>query len=525
MLFNSAQFIIFFPICIGLYYVMPKRLRTFWLLLSSLYFYMCWNVTYVLLLLTSIVVTYLSGILINKVNKEAEDSGTKTLAVEASNSATLVDANDCSDEMKLSVRHAESRKKVIVVVSLVINLGILFSFKYLDFIIESINVCGRTIGDWQDLPLTNLLLPVGISFYTFQAIGYTIDVYRGKVCERNFIKYALFVSFFPQLVAGPIERSENLLSQINRLPRETLFNKEDFVKGFLIMVYGYFMKLMVADRAAIFVNSVFEGETISLYGGALILVAAVLFSFQIYCDFAGYTYIAIGAARMMGIKLCDNFNTPYLSVNLKDFWDRWHMSLSTWFRDYLYFPLGGSRKGNKRKYINILIVFLVSGLWHGAAWHFVLWGLLHGLIRVIEEMLNHRFGRLADKGKVWEKLCVTGNFLLLTTLWVFFRADTIKQAVRMLFKIPFSSRIYELFDGTLFTTGLDFKEMIVLLVALAILALVDVMKKRGKDLVVLFYNKSCVIQYIFFLLAIIVLFVFGVYGGTYDASQFIYFQF
>ncbi len=487
MLFNSLSFLIFFPICIAIYFIVPKRVRSFWLLFASLYFYMCWNVAYVLLLLTSVAVTYLSGLLLAGFN----------------------------DRIRI--------KKAIVAGSLVINIGILVVFKYLNFLIDSINTVAKT-----NISFVDILLPVGISFYTFQAVGYTIDVFRGSAPERNFVKYALFVSFFPQLVAGPIERSGNLLGQINRLDKENLFSEKEFIAGFSTMLWGYFLKLMIADRASIAVNTVFDINNFRGYSGLQIIVAMVLFSVQIYCDFAGYTYIAIGAAKMMGIKLCDNFNTPYLSVNLKDFWDRWHMSLSTWFRDYLYFPLGGSRKGSARKYLNILIIFLVSGLWHGAAWHFVIWGLLHGIIRVIEEMLVKRFPeRLlskAGKGFVFF-IQIAVNFIVVTALWVFFRAETLFEAIYLLGKSIVTFRPVQFVNGSLLDMGLDKPELIVLAISILVLLAADILKRQKKNIPALIVKSPAIVQCVVFLLAITVMVIFGVYGPNYDASTFIYFQF
>ena len=346
MLFNSTQFLIFFPIVIILYFFIPKKVRYFWLLAASYYFYMCWNAKYALLILASTIITYISGLLIDWCKKKA---WTETKMVRA--------------------------KKLCVAFSFVLNLGILVYFKYTNFLLASLTTLFESININLVMPSYDILLPVGISFYTFQALSYTVDVYRGDIyAEKNFFRYALFVSFFPQLVAGPIERSKNLLKQLATPSKLEFINVRE---GVLLMLWGYFLKVVVADRIAIYVDTVYGNP--AAYPGMYLLIAAILFSIQIYCDFYGYSVIAMGAARILGYQLMDNFNAPFLSTSVSELWARWHVSLSSWFRDYLYIPLGGSRKGRLRKYINIMIVFLVSGLWHGASWHFVIWGCLNGM--------------------------------------------------------------------------------------------------------------------------------------------------
>jgi D-alanyl-lipoteichoic acid acyltransferase DltB (MBOAT superfamily) len=311
---------------------------------------MCWNAEYALLILTTTVITFGSGMVIEKA-READNEN-------------------------------RSKAKLAVAASFILNIGILFYFKYTNFALGLMGGLLNRVGVGISIPVFDIVLPVGISFYTFQALSYTMDVYRGDIyAEKNFFKYALFVSFFPQLVAGPIERSKNLLKQLQ--PHK--FNYEDFRDGFLLMLWGYFLKLVLADRIAIFVDTVYKDYY--QFGGMYIVVATMLFAVQIYCDFAGYSVIAMGAAQILGIKLMENFDAPYLSTTVAEFWRRWHISLTSWFRDYLYIPLGGSRKGKLRKYINIMIVFLVSGLWHGASLSFVLWGGLNGLYQVIGSLL------------------------------------------------------------------------------------------------------------------------------------------
>ena len=349
MSFNSVDFLIFFPAVVLIYYIIPQKIRYLWLLFSSYYFYMSWNPKYAFLIALSTVLTWVTGWLVERFKRAQK----------------------------------ERISRYFVLVCILINLGILFLFKYLDF---GINTLNKVLAYMNITLVTNpfdFLLPVGISFYTFQALGYIIDVYRGRVkAEHNILKYALFVSFFPQLVAGPIERSENLLRQINE--SQHIKRKENFIRitnGLIYMLYGYFLKMVIADRIAILVNTVWDNWY--LYGGVELLVAAIGFALQIYCDFSSYSTIAIGAAQVMGFTLMENFEAPYFACSIKEFWRRWHISLSQWFRDYVYIPLGGNRCSTIKKYCNLWITFLISGLWHGANLTFVAWGGIHGLYQIL----------------------------------------------------------------------------------------------------------------------------------------------
>ncbi len=496
MLFNSLEFLIFFPLVLLIYFIIPKKVRYIWLLIASYYFYMCWNAAYALLLLASTLVTYAAGLLIDK----------------------------WKDNICL--------KKWMVAGSLIVNFGILFYYKYAIFALDTIDVVLKKINVQLKPIELDILLPVGISFYIFQAVGYTVDVYRGKLAaEKNPLRYALFVSFFPQLVAGPIERSTNLLTQLRNVDQIKVWNTKRIQQGAIIMLYGYILKMIIADRASIFVDTVFHVEKYSLYKGFTVLIAIVLFSVQIYCDFAGYTYIAIGAAKMMGFDLMNNFRMPYLATSIKDFWDRWHISLSSWFRDYLYFPLGGSRKGKIRKYINIFIVFMVSGLWHGASWHFVLWGAIHGVMRVVGEATTVfrekiysklHFQRDTMATTIWKMLCTFG---LVSLAWVFFRAESVGQAVNMIVNLFTEYNPWILTDGSIFTLGLDAKEWNVLLVAVGFLLMVDILRYCKINLTELFIKQNLWFRWLVLYIGIMAVVIFGVYGPQYDATQFIYFQF
>lgn len=304
MLFNSLNFMLFYPIVLLVYYILPAKVRYVWLLAASYYFYMGWNPKYALLIALSTLITYLSGLWIEKRS------------------------------------HNHRMQKVILVSNLAANLGILFFFKYFDFALENINMVRSRLGAGLIDRSFDVVLPVGISFYTFQALSYTMDVYKGTIrAERNVLKYALFVSFFPQLVAGPIERSESLLHQIKGLATMKGFDYGKMVDGVILILWGLFQKMVIADRAAILVDTVYDSYW--LYGSVELILASILFAVQIYCDFGSYSIIAVGTAKILGIELMENFNTPYFAQSIKGFWRRWHISLSSWFRDYVYIPLGG----------------------------------------------------------------------------------------------------------------------------------------------------------------------------------------
>lgn len=501
MVFNSIDFLVFFPVVLFVYFVIPKKMRYVWLLVSSYYFYMSWNPKYAVLIAISTVITYLSGILIGKTAK-IDDEGKR-----------------------------KNRKKSIVACSFVTNLGILFFFKYFDFALENINyLLGRFGIAVIDKPF-DVLLPVGISFYTFQALSYTMDVYRGEMePERNLLKYALFVSFFPQLVAGPIERSKNLMKQVQQVHTFRLWNYENITGGAAIMLWGYFMKMVVADRLAIFVDAVFDHYT--EYSAPLLIMAAVFFAFQIYCDFGSYSMIAVGCAKIMGFSLMENFNTPYFSTGIKEFWRRWHISLSTWFRDYLYIPLGGNRKGKRRKYLNLLVTFLVSGLWHGASFNFVVWGGLHGIYQVAGEILSPVRAKCARalhmNTKCFSHKLLQGvvTFVLVDFAWIFFRSSTLTDSVKFIRRICVYPDPWAWCNGALFSVGLSNVEFMIALISLVVLLAVDVIRYQKGVLLYEYLNtQSLWFRWAVYMLLFISIVVFGIYGPGYDAAQFIYFQF
>ncbi len=417
-------------------------------------------------------------------------------------------------------------RKMAVAISFVLNIGVLFFFKYFNFAIDSVNLVLSQIHLSVPKPDFQLLLPVGISFYTFQALSYTMDVYRKEItAERNFFKYALFVSFFPQLVAGPIERSKNLLKQVNKTYR---FDYDKMREGLLIMLWGYFLKLVVADRVAIVVNTVY-GDYAQY--GVYIIVASVLFAFQIYCDFAGYSTIAIGAAEILGFSLMENFNCPYFSLSIGEFWRRWHISLSSWFRDYLYIPLGGNRKGTTRKYVNLMIVFLVSGLWHGAAGTYVVWGFIHGVYQVIggltkpmRNQCNQIFALKPDS--IGHKaLSALITFILVDFAWIFFRAESLSAAIEMIKSMVHLGNISILWNGALYDLGIGFKSFLVLMFGIAVLLFADFMKYKGIQIRKVILEQELWCRWLCYLSMALFILVFGIWGGSYDAASFIYFQF
>lgn len=377
MLFNSLHFLLFFPAVCIIYFILPSlRARNLFLLGASYYFYMNWEPLYALLLLSSTLVTYLAALGIGHCTRQRA-------------------------------------KRRCLVGSLVLNLGILFLFKYYNFVAENISDLLVQWGMSVRMPEFTLLLPVGISFYIFQALGYSIDVYRGNTpVEKDFFTYALFVSFFPQLVAGPIERSTNLLPQFKQ---KHTFSYENVMAGVRLMLWGYFLKLVLADRCAIYVDAIYNNA--AHHNGGSYLLASLFFPFQIYGDFSGYSLTAIGAARVLGFNLMENFRRPYFATTVTDFWRRWHISLSTWFRDYVYIPLGGNRVSKARCHLNIMITFFVSGIWHGANWTFIIWGTIHGALQCVEKLLGWNKAQWKIQGKIvhWGL-----TFCIVCLAWIFF---------------------------------------------------------------------------------------------------------
>lgn len=405
MLFNSIEFLLFLPVVFVLYwFVFDRKLKyqNLLILLSSYIFYGWWDYRFLSLILLSTIVDYFIGLRI-------------------SNQASL------------------KNKRILLWCSVLFNLGVLGFFKYYNFFIDSwINLFNSVGYDIKSVWTLNIILPVGISFYTFQTMSYTIDIYKGKLKPtKDFISFASFVSFFPQLVAGPIERASNLLPQILK---KRVFKYEQGVQGLRLILWGMFKKVVIADSLAPVVNDIFGNY--QEFGGGTLWLGAIYFAFQIYCDFSGYSDIAIGTSKLFGFELMSNFKFPYFSRNIGEFWRRWHISLSTWFRDYLYIPLGGSQKGKWKSIRNVFIIFIVSGFWHGANWTFIFWGLFHAMLFLPSFIFNtnrkYTTSIIAQNTLLpspKELIQVITTFLLVTIGWVLFRSETIIDAFNYLNKM------------------------------------------------------------------------------------------
>jgi len=478
MLFNSFQFLLFFIVVTTAYFMLPHKYRAWLLLAASCYFYMVFVPIYILILGGTIVIDYFAGILIE---------------------------------------NAKGRKrKLFLLVSIIANVGVLAVFKYYNFFIDNINGGLHHLGHTSfSLPLLSILLPIGLSFHTFQAMSYTIEVYRGnQATERNFGIYALYVMFYPQLVAGPIERPQNMLHQFKT---EHHFNYPMVVSGLRLILWGIFKKIVIADRLALYVDEVYNH--LPAYSGFPIILATIFFTIQIYCDFSGYSDIAIGCARIMGFTLMKNFDIPYYSKNISEFWRRWHISLSTWFRDYLYFPLGGNRVPVMRIYLNLLIVFIVSGLWHGANWTFVIWGALHGVYLVMWRLTADMRKRTSsiiglDKMPVLsDALSMLCTFAVTSFAWIFFRANSLKDAMYVVTHLFHSNGMHGI--GSM--SKLNFCLAVFTII---IMEVVQYQQYKGKHLTFLSKQPTLVRWgiYTFIIMAVIFL-------GNFGEQKFIYFQF
>lgn len=463
MIFNSLQFLVFFLVVTLAYFQLKKQhLRVWLLLIASCYFYMSFVPTYILILGATIVIDYFAGMLI---------SGAKG-----------------------------ARRKMWLVTSILANVGILVFYKYFNFLLGNLEPILAMVVPHYELPYLNIILPIGLSFHTFQAMSYTIEVYRGQQPpERNFVVYALYVMFYPQLVAGPIERPQNMIHQFHEY-RE--YDWDNVKEGLARMAWGFFKKVVIADRISIAVDYAFlHQDTLSSWS---LLLCAMLYSFQIYCDFSGYSDIALGSAKVMGINLMENFNEPYKARNITDFWGRWHVSLSSWFRDYVYIPLGGNRKGEGRRKRNALTIFLLSGLWHGANWTFVAWGALHGTLVTL--FPGRKKGRVGEV-KALIPVFIVLNFLIVTLFWVFFRAIDIRHAVSYVGGILS-------FRGGGMGYGLNFAELLASILFIAIMLF-----RENRFKVHRITSDGLFAAYM--AMMVVVCYLFGVFGET----QFIYFQF
>ncbi len=473
MLFNSLAFVWFFAFVTALFFILPHKYRWLLLLLSSCYFYMDFLPIYILVLAFTIVIDYYAGLLIER------SSGT--------------------------------RRKWYLRMSIFANIGILGFFKYFNFVNDNVSFVLKLFDFTNPVSDISFLLPIGLSFHTFQAMSYTIEVYRGnQKAERNFGIYALYVMFYPQLVAGPIERPQNILHQFHE-PKK--FDYSRAVAGLRIMLWGFFKKLVVADRLSIYVNAVYNNP--EHHSGKTMILATFLFWFQIYCDFSGYSDIAIGSAKVMGYNLMENFRRPLFGKSIADKWNRWHLSLYTWFKDYVYAPLAKTAKRSKTKLLAyIVVIFLLSGLWHGANWTYVIWGAFSGLTIVVERLYKEKVKPQKYISKLWMTILGTIIAFLITSFSVLiFRAQTVSDAIYMC-KSIFTNKPGSLFRGS---PPINFYYFLIAALMLVVVEFFQEYLPKVK----LLNNKYVVIRYTGYVLIIMIILMMGVFNG----SQFIYFQF
>lgn len=466
MLFNSNHFILFFIIVTLSYFSLGLKGRLYLLLFASCYFYMVFRPIYILILFFTIIIDYYAGIYIEKSQGQ--------------------------------------NRKILLIVSLISNIGILAYFKYFNFLNQNLTHFLGIFKLENNIPFLEILLPIGLSFHTFQAMSYTIEVYRGKQkAEQQFGVYALYVMFYPQLVAGPIERPQNILPQLKTFQK---YNWENVKSGLILMAWGLFKKVVIADRLALFVDYAYDNP--SEKNGLTLLIATFFYTFQIYCDFSGYSDIAIGSARVMGYNLMENFKSPYFSKSISEFWRRWHISLSSWFRDYLYIPLGGNRNGFVKQYLALFLVFMVSGLWHGAKWTFIVWGSLHGVYLVLAAIRDKIFPVNTHNSTLKDLLNNVSTFIIVMFTWVFFRASGLFDARQIFGKIA-QLKLIDSIPNIMNNNELIFSFALILLLLL-------------KDKFYFYFNTKNNYGFgiLFFTLLISSYFL-----GVFSNLQFIYFQF
>lgn len=484
MLFNSLHFLLFFIVITALYFSLSQSKRWMLLLAGSCYFYMAFVPVYILILGFTIVVDYFAGILI-------ENSTGK-------------------------------QRKLYLLYSIVANIGVLAVFKYYNFFNDNFSALMQGLGMPFSFPYLSILLPIGLSFHTFQAMSYTIEVYRGhQKAERHFGIYSLYVMFYPQLVAGPIERPQNLLPQFHASHE---FDYARVTSGLRLMAWGLFKKVVIADRLAIAVDTVYSNP--ERYNSVGLIIATIFFTYQIYCDFSGYSDMAIGAARVMGFRLMTNFNNPYQSSSIGEFWKRWHISLSTWFKDYLYISLGGNRVPVPRWYYNLLIVFLVSGLWHGANWTFVAWGAIHGVYLIgglLTGGIRGNIRKILHLDRI-PLLSVLTTFGLVAFAWIFFRAnsmsDAIYIAIHSITGIPDVIHRALTHQTVYQNLGLSTSFMVLMVCSIILLETVHFYHNKY-NLAIVFRRLPTPVRWAFYYAIVLAIIFFGVF----ENRQFIYFQF
>ncbi|HAL31097.1 MAG TPA: membrane-bound O-acyltransferase family protein [Coriobacteriia bacterium] len=500
MQFTSVLYLAFLAFAVIIYFVLPgPRSRAGWLLTLSALFYLLLSPEWFWVLLAVTAFTYVVGIVIE--TSQATRNGVSPTP----------------------------REKLALAAGIIPAVGALVLFKYLGFLAEVGNGVLQVLPAPVSIPVLKLALPIGISFWTFQTIAYLVDVYRGTTrAERNPLYYALMVMFFPVVTAGPITRAQTLLPQLKRQHR---FDYHKMQSGLLLIGRGFFKKLMVADRLAVFVDSVFSDpyQHAGTVHGLLFTVAAVFFAGQLYCDFSGYTDIVRGSARLFGVELPVNFRAPYLAVSVRDFWRRWHITLMDWLRDYVYIPLGGNRKGRTRRVVNVMAVFLVSGLWHGAGLNFLVWGGLNGLYMIVGDALSPLRARLAgflrvDRSTAGHRMFQTlVTFGLITLAWVFFRADSLADAIYIIPRM-FIPTLWIFSDGTMLQQGLSYSELVITFVSVTLIWVGDWLSMR-RDLFADLRRQPLYVRWAIYYALVFAVAIFGHYGEAYNAADFVYFKF
>ena len=485
MTYISLEFYVFLVIIIALYYIFPLRFRWVLLFIGSIAFYLVAYATGWWILLITVIVTHGAGLLIDYLRE------------------------------KYSMSRLRLRKTVLVLalLSVIAPWLVIKNGSFVE------GVIGNNLLGWN-----NAIVPLGISFYTLQIISYLVDIYQGKIAaQRNLAKYALFVLFFPQIVQGPIPRYKHLAEQ---LYEGHLFDEKKFVKGIHLIIWGFFLKLMIADKAAVVVNTVFDNA--NKYAGCYVLVAGILYSIELYADFLACVTISQGVAGLFGITLSDNFRHPYFATSIKDFWRRWHISLSEWLRDYVYIPLGGSRKGRIAKYGNLVITFAVSGIWHGSGYKFIFWGLMHATYQIVGELILptknrlYRLLALSEQSGTREILQRIGVFFWVTLAWIIFRADSLRIGLKMIQSVFAVHNPWILFNDSLLGLGLDWKEWCVLVISIIILLLVSYEQEHGLCIREVILKKSVYVRWFLYIVVIIGIMIFGTYGFGFNTQEFIY---
>lgn len=508
MIFTSYKFLAFFAVVLCVYYIIPKKFQWIWLLLASAFFYYCSSPVFMIFLTASIIITYSTSIIIDHINS-------RQIAESAENNAV--------SETMISKNRLHKKKIIVCIIGVLLNVGILAYTKYVNFLGKNLS---SLLG--KDFNAIQVIVPLGISFYTFQTVAYCADVYKG-VCkpQKNIFKYAFFISFFPQILQGPIARYNDLAQGLFEKHK---FNYDAVKSGLLRMLWGFWKKMVIADRTAIFVNTIFDNY--QNYNGIIIAIAAIMYMLQLYTDFSGYMDIAIGAGEALGITMSENFNTPFFSRSIPEFWRRWHVTLGSWFRDYIYIPLGGNRKGKFRTIINLFVVWILTGVWHGASWNFVAWGLGFGLLIIASRLFSPLICKIVEKLKIktdcfsYHAMQSLRTSLLVCFIFIFFRADGCMAALTMIKNMFISDNPFKsILNGTLFQLGIDAKDIRLLAISVMILIFVSIANYKGIKVRKWIMEQNLVFQWLVYLCGIFAVLIFGIYGIAYNAGSFIYFGF